>query len=250
MRTLSPVLFLPVLVALVFGLHLACRQPPEPPRGVDENPPVEKIVEETVEPTPESARVWVENDWLAVIEVRLAPGARLTFHRDGARIAYAHTECSLSIPPRSEAEHPSVRSFRAGKAGRLPSGALTVENGGVAEARFVVVTRSSQPPPPGAGAGPGLAGATGARELFRDREVAVHALTLDAGGARSVSDAPLEWIQVLGPGELRIEAQETPEPVSEPMSPGTGPVHVVAGAYRISNPGAQPVRLVVFRFQP
>lgn len=235
-----------LLVALVLVAATACRRPPEPPRGVDENPPVEDIVEETVELAPESARVLIENDWLAVTEVSLAAGARLTFHRGGDRVLYGHTGGSLRFSSPSQTEPPSARSFRAGEAVRIPSGSLTVENAGAAETRFVVVTRSSEPPPPGTGAGAGLAAAARARELFRDPSVSVHALTLDAGGSLSVPDAPLEVIRVLGPGEVRIEGDER----GEPFSPGTGTIHLVAGRYQVSNPGGQPVRLVVFRFSP
>lgn len=246
MRTLAPVLLLSVLFSSVLGFHLACRQPPEPPRGVDENPPVEDIVEATVEPAPENARVLIENDWVAVTEVRLTPGARLTLHREGDRVLYGHTGGSLRLGSPSQTEPPSEEGFRAGQAIRIPSGSLTVENAGGPEARFVVVTRSSEPPPPQAGAGEGLAGAAGSRELFRDRVVTVHTLTLDAGGSLSVPAAPLEVIRVLGPGVLGVEPLET----AEWSSSGTGAVHLVAGRYRVSNSGAQPVRLAVFRFEP
>lgn len=259
MRTRPSLLLAGLLVVLHLGLHLACRQPPEPPRGVDENPPVEDIVEETVEPAPESARVLVENDWLAVTEVRLAPGARLTLHRDGDRVVYAHTGQSLRFTPRSAPDRTSVRSFAAGEAGRVPSGALTVENTGPPEARFLTVTRSSQPSPVLAGRGPGLAGAVRSRELFRDRQIAVSALTLEAGASLSVPDAPLEVIQILGPGELRVETEgdETEGDETEietgdsggPITTGGGPVRIVAGRYRVTNPGRQPVRVVVFSFR-
>ena len=245
MQMRSSALLLPHLVVLVLGFQLACRQPPEPPRGVDENPPVEDIVEETVAPAPESTRVLVETDRVAVTEVRLAPGARLTLHRGGDRVLYGHTGGSLRLSPTSQTGETTSASFRAGEVVRLPSGSLTVENAGAPEARFLVVTRSSEPPPLLAGAGEGLAGLAGARELFRDRGVAVHTLTLDTGGSLSVPDAPLEVIRVLGPGELRVEPA-----AAEWISSGTGPVHLVAGPYRVSNPGAQPVRLAVFRFRP
>lgn len=250
MRTHSPRLLAGLLVVLQSGLHLACRQPPEPPRGVDENPPVEDIVAETVEPAPESARVLVENDWLAVTEVRLAPGARLTLHRDGDRVVYAHTGQSLRFTPRSAPDRPSVRSFAAGEVARVPSGALMVENTGPPEARCLTVTRSSQPAPALAGRGPGLAGAARSRELFRDRQIAVSALTLDAGASLSVADAPLEVIQVLGPGELQVETEgvDTGDQ-GGPISTGGGPARIVAGRYRVTNPGGQPVRVVVFSFR-
>jgi hypothetical protein len=231
------------LAGLLVGAT-ACRRPPEPPRGVDENPPIEDISEHPVEHPPESVRVLAENDLLAVTEARLAPGSRLTLHREGERVVYARTACSLRFTPRSQPDRSTVRSLRAGQAARCPSGALTVESSGASEARFVVVTRSSQPAPVEAGEGPGLAGSRGARELFRDREVSVGSLTLAAGGAISVADGPLEVIQSLGPGGLRLETDEA----AGSIDPGTGPVYIVAGRYRVSNPGSRPVRLIAFGF--
>jgi hypothetical protein len=223
-----------------------CRRPPEPPRGVDENPPIEDISEQPVEHAPESVRVLAENDWLAVTETRLAPGARLTLHREGERVVYASTAYSLRFTPRSQPDRSTVRSFRAGEAARCPSGALTVENSGASEARFVIVTRSSQPAPVEAGEGPGLAGSGRARELFHDREVSVGSLTLAAGEAISVADGPLEVIQSLGPGGLRLETDEA----AGSIFPGTGPVYIVAGRYQVSDPGSRPVRLIAFGFRP
>lgn len=204
---------------------------------MDEDPPVEDIVEEPVELGPESARVLLENDWVAVTEVRLAPGARLTLHREGDRVAYAHAAHSLQLTPR-DGRSPSRVDFRAGEAGAHPSGALTVENAGATPARFVLVTRSSQPlpgPPAGeVGAEPG----GDRRELFRGGGFTVHLGTLEPGERRPSRPGVPRVLYVLGPGRLQVAADLSVQPGEAHWSP--------AGASLLSNPGESPVRFLVF----
>jgi|GEM_PF-5533269 len=249
-----------MLGAALAGLTLlavsACRQPPEPPRGVDENPPVEDIVEETVEAAPETVRVLLQTDWLVVTEIHLAAGGEIALHREGERAVFAHNAHTLRLSPLSGEGSATSRSFRAGQAGLLPAGPLDLEAAGAREARLVVVNRSSQPLPPEAGAGPGLAGAAGARELLRDGPVRVSALTLDGGASHEIRDAPLEAVYVLGPGSLRISgggaarSNTASEPgASEPVTLLPGQALGLVGRSTAANPGGAPTRLVVFRFE-
>lgn len=240
--------------ALVIGLVVltaaACRQPPEPPRGVEENPPVEDIVDETVELAPESARVLLENDWVAVSEVRLAPGARLTLHREGDRVAYAHTAYSLRWMPR-DGRPPSRTDLRAGEAGAHLSGALTVENVGTNLARFLLVTRSSQPLPqgPAGGAGQDRAGQERAgqgseshrRELFRGGGFAVYLATLAPGASHPSGSGKARVLYALGPGRLQLGADISLRPGEAHWSPAGTPPRI--------NPGESPARFLVFQLE-
>lgn len=256
-------------LALVSSLFLSgCRQPPEPPRGVDENPPVEDVLNETVETAPETARVLLDTDWLVLTEVHLAPGAEIALHRDGERVAFAHNAHSLRLTPLSGGGGgtgaASSRSFPAGGAGTLPSGPLTVAAAGAGEARLVVVNRSSVPLPPAAGDGGGLAGVGNARELFqgdsRGSGARVSVLTLDGGGSHRIRNAPLEAIYVLGPGSLQLVpadaagAADATDALAGAGAAGAervgpGQARSVAGGYEVSNPGGTPTRLVVFQFE-
>lgn len=230
-------------------LPTACRQAPPVPRGVDENPPVEDITEETFETAPETARVLLQTDWVTATEVVLPPGERVTFHRDGDRVAYAHNSHSLRFEPSSGSSgSATTRSFRAGQAARHPSGSLTVENAGESEARFVVVNRSSQPFPPGIGSGSGLAAADGARELLREGSgLAVHALTVESGGTLSTTNGPLQVLHGLGPGTLRVAGDNS---LTGAGTFGPGQAATLAGRSSVSNPGGQPAHVLVFTFAP
>ena len=218
----------------------ACRQPPEPLRGVDENPPVEDIVEETVELTPESARVLLENDWVAVSEVRLAPGARLTLHREGDRVAYAHTDHSLRWMPR-DGRPPTRTDFRAGEAGAHPSGALTVENVGTTPARFVLVTRSSQPLPQEPAERAGQEIESDRRELVHGGGFAVYLATLESGGSHPSRAGEARVLYALGPGRLQVGADISLQPGEAHWSPAGGPLRI--------SPGESPARLLVFQLE-
>lgn len=232
------------LLASALLLSTACRQAPQPPRGVDENPPVEDIAVEAVETVEETARVLLQTDWVTATEVVLPPGGRVTLHRDGERVAYAHNAHSLRFEPSSGSS--STRRFRSGAAVRHPSGALTVENVGDAEARFVVVNRSSQPLPPGIGNGPGIGNAAGGRELLReDSGLAVHALTVEPGASLSAADGPLQVLHVLGPGSLGITGEG---PLTDARTVGPGQAVTLAGRSSVAASGGQSARVLVFTF--
>jgi len=228
-------------------LPTACRQAPPAPRGVDENPPIEDITEETIETAPETARVLLQSDWVTATEVVLPPGGRVTFHREGERVAYAQNAHSLRFEPSSGSSgSPSTRSFRAGQAARHPSGALTAENVGDAEARFVVVNRSSQPLPPGTGTSQGVGQAAGGRELLReDSGLAVHVLTVEPGASLSAASGPLQVIHVLGPGSLQVTGEG---PLTDAGTVGPGQAVSLAGRSSVTTTGSPSSRVLVFTF--
>jgi hypothetical protein len=231
------------------SLSWACAPaPPAPEPGVDEGPPVEDIV--AVGPAapgeaPEAARLLLENVWVAVTEISLEPGGRLTFHRGGERIAYALEDHTLHFVPEAGAggggQRPSTAAFRTGQVGRHPSGAYTAENPGPGAARALVINRSSEPLPPQPAAGRSLAEiaeAAGARvePLLDDPVFALARVRLPLGKRLPRQSCGPGVIYALGPGSLEIHGGGEPAAAvlaagdAHWVSPGECAVESLGGA--------------------
>lgn len=234
----------PVLLALLLG---ACAQEPPPPRSaVMEDV---EIVGEEVRSSPESARIVLDNPWITTVRVSLAPGERLTFHRGGERVVWAEGDYRLRLE--AAGADPTVLEASAGQVVRHPSGPLTVENVGPADARYVMVVRSAEPLPTShaeTGGAPSLrqAGRERVELLWRDPVCRVLGIVVEPGGRIPRHRGEARVVYALGPYDLKYEGAGS-DVVELAFQAGEAHWHE-AGVQAVENLGSEPARYLVFAF--
>lgn len=185
----------------------------------------------------------VQNEFVDVHRVVLAPGDSLAPHQGGERVVYALTPLTLRFTTDGQT---TAHDFGEGEAHRHDAGVHSIANAGAAPASFVVFERrrgmlAPEPSPP-------PFEATGVEDdvVLNDAFAEVHRVTLAPGAAlpphrgyaRAVYDLDGSDYDVEGEGGARTETH----------APGSAHYHA-PGDRTVENAGDAGARLVVVEFK-
>jgi quercetin dioxygenase-like cupin family protein len=209
---------------------------------------VESRVVEEVEPrTADAAQRLFENDYVEVMQARLAPGQSLPTHEGGNRVVYSLTDYEIRFEQRGQEVE---RSFSEGDVHFHEAGPHRVENIGDTPARFVVIERrdAALPESPGSTSADDLSEeATSEKQdvLLENDVVEVHAVSLDPEQTLPDHRGLARVVYSLSDYRVRLTHGDS----SEERAFQRGDVHWHApGVHSLENVGDQPARFIVVEF--
>lgn len=238
------------LVAIISLLSACGEQQAENGPGAEDDDRIsEQEAVERVEPqTGDAAQRLFENNYVEVMQTRLAPGESLPPHEGGNRVIYSLTDYEIRFEQQgSEVQ----RSFSQGDVHFHEPGPHRVENIGDTPARFVVFERRdvALPEAPDSTSAQDLSAEAAPAKLdalLENDVVEVHAVSLEAGQSLPDHRGMPRVIYSLSDYRVRLTQGES----SEERSFERGDVHWHApGVHSLENVGDQTARFLVIEFR-